>query len=247
MNTAGFFQSYFENAVIHCILIMDAEGSVLDVSKSFTKNFGYQLEDIRGKNFSILFSDEERQIQKPQHELAKVLKAGQASDENFIIHQNGAPIWCTGESVTVPSEEGTYIVKDIVNLQTTKQVRFLLTEAETVLDTLFKSSAEIPLMILDGGMRIQKINQAFKDLFDLGEQEIEHAKVSDLNHSFWNSPELKKELRSLIVHKIPMVNSIYPLQTSGGETRRISMKSKCIQKNGESETKFYIMLEEVME
>lgn len=247
MNTAGFFQSYFENALINCILVMDSDGTVLDINKGFSKNFGYTKEDIRGQNFSILFTEEDRQIQKPQHELDKVLKTGQASDENFIIDQNGAPIWCTGESVTVTSDGGTYIVKDIVNLQTTKQVKFLLTEAETVLDTVFKSSAGIPLMILDGGMRIQKINQAFKDMFDLKENEIERSKLSDLNHSFWNSQALKSELRTLIVNKIPMINSTYPLQTPGGETRTITIRSKCIQKNGESDTKFYIMLEEGME
>lgn len=247
MDKTGFFQAYFENAKINCILVMDTKGTIIEVSPSFTKHFGYKNEEIRGQHLSILFTEKDREIQKPHHELEKVLATGQANDENFVVHQNGLPIWCTGESVCVPTNDGHFIIKDIVNLQTQKQVQLLLSDTEELLETVFKSTAEVPLLILDGSMRIHKVNEAFKKLFQIENDVLEHAKLSELNHPFWNTQALKNELRTLIVNKVPITNSNYTLQSSTGESRTIAIKSRCIQKNGASDFKFYIMLEELVD
>jgi len=245
MNTAEFFQAYYDNAKVNCILIMDPEGMIIKVNKGFTNNFGYKNDEINGQHFSILFTDKDRQVEKPHHELKKVLASGQANDENFMVHQNGSVIWCTGESVLVPSGDEHYIVKDIMNLQTRKQMKLLLTDPEELIDTIFHSSDEIPLMILDGAMRIQKVNSAFKKLFDIQQDVVEHAKLSDLKHPFWDAQVLKNELRTLIVSKVPITNSFHTFLNNKGESIIISIKSKCVQNQGSAITKFYIMFEEV--
>ncbi len=57
MNTAHFFNDYFNNAEVNNVLVMEPDGTIRNVSKSFTKSFGYSKEEIVGKNFEILFTD----------------------------------------------------------------------------------------------------------------------------------------------------------------------------------------------
>src|SRR5215204_2336259 len=124
METAYFFESYFNNAEVNSILIMDSDGFVLDVNKSFTTNFGYTSEEIKGKNFSILFNESDRLKNKPLFELRAVLSKGQAHDENYIVNKNGHSIWCTGESILINGKQGEkYIVKDVVNLEGRKHLQ----------------------------------------------------------------------------------------------------------------------------
>jgi PAS domain S-box-containing protein len=72
MNTSTFFEYYYNNAEVNSIMIMDCDGVVLDVNKSFSLNFGYNNEDIKGRNFSILFNKADNLKNKPKMELVTV-------------------------------------------------------------------------------------------------------------------------------------------------------------------------------
>jgi PAS domain S-box-containing protein len=166
MNTTLFFESYFDHAEINSILIMQCDGTVLRVNNAFTKNYGYANEDIQGKNFDILFIEKDKAERKPQLELKTTMKFTQSHDENFIVNKNGVPVWSTGETVLVNGGEGKqYMVKDIINLQSKRQLQLFLNQTEELLERVFESSREIPMMILDGSMKIMKINEAFAKLF----------------------------------------------------------------------------------
>src|SRR5215218_10170102 len=127
MDTAPFFEYYYNNAEVNSILILDSSGTVLDVNKAFTQNFGYNKEDIKGKKFTILFIEKDRENHKPDHELETVLSTGQSHDENYVVDKNGNAIWCTGESLLAIGKNGEkYIIKDIINLQAKKQLQLFL-------------------------------------------------------------------------------------------------------------------------
>jgi PAS domain S-box-containing protein len=118
MDTSPFFEYYYNNAEVNSILIMDSSGTVLDVNKAFTKNFGYNKEHIKGQKFELLFIQEDKEKHMPQQELETVLAKGQSHDESYVVNKDGQAIWCTGESILINPKDGEkYIVKDIVNLQ----------------------------------------------------------------------------------------------------------------------------------
>ncbi|MFN2440484.1 MAG: PAS domain S-box protein, partial [Chitinophagaceae bacterium] len=50
--------------------------ALLDVSPSFTDNFGYDNKEIKGQNFSILFTEKDKQINKPRLELKMLQQRG---------------------------------------------------------------------------------------------------------------------------------------------------------------------------
>src|SRR5215203_3404860 len=184
METGFFFESYYNNAEVNSILIMDSDGIVLDVNKSFTNNFGYTNQEIRGKNFSILFNESDRLKNTPVLELKTVISKGQAHDENYIVNKRGHSIWCTGESILIKGKDGEkYIVKDVVNLQAKKQLQLFLTETEELLERIFETSNDVPMIELDGSLKIQKVNKALLDLYEIEDSPVTGSRLSDLNHS----------------------------------------------------------------
>ncbi|MEJ7683113.1 MAG: PAS domain S-box protein [Segetibacter sp.] len=118
-----------------------------------------------GRNFSILFNESDREKNRPQVELQTVKAKGQAQDENYIIDKEGHEIWVLGESLLINDQKGDkFIVKDIINLQAKKQLQLFLTETEELLERIFDSTKDLPMIIINGSMKIIKANIAFLHL-----------------------------------------------------------------------------------
>src|SRR4051794_18299180 len=134
---------------------MHSNGIISSVNDAFTNNFGYSSEEINGLNFSVLFTESDKEKNLPLVELETVLAIGNANDENYVIHKDGTSIWSTGESILLTDTDGEkYFVKDIVNLQSKKQFELFFVETEELFERVFTSSKELAIMILDGSMKI---------------------------------------------------------------------------------------------
>jgi PAS domain S-box-containing protein len=245
MNTSTFFDSYFNNARMNSIIIMNTEGIVLHVNDSFTNNFGYSNQEISGLNFSVLFSKKDKEKNLPTRELETVLAIGNANDENYVVHKDGTAMWATGESLLVkgPNDE-KYIVKDIINLQSKKQFELFLHETEELLERVFESSKEISIMILDGSMKILKVNNAFTKLFEISEIPEFGSRLSDLDHSFWSDPVMKQDIRNVIVKNEPIKNKDILLETKSGK-KMIRIDSKTINKEQGTGKKIFIIIRDI--
>ncbi len=69
VNTFNYFDSIFRNAKQNKALTMNVEGIITSISPSFTAAFGYTPEDIVGKSFRILFTEEDIKKGLPENEL----------------------------------------------------------------------------------------------------------------------------------------------------------------------------------
>jgi PAS domain S-box-containing protein len=246
MNTDQFFTEYYKNAEVNSILIMECDGTIKSVNKSFTSNFGYDNEEITGRNFSILFTLQDNQKNKPGLELKRVISEGQAHDENYLVDKDGHAIWCTGEVVLVTGEQGKkYIVKDIINLQAKRQLQMLLMETEDMLEKVFEGSKEIAIMTLDATMKIQKVNAAFLHLFELGDVPAVGSGISQINHPFWNRNEVKNEIRMSIVNNEPMKGREYRLDGNLKEEKTIRVHSKITNAKRGFEKRIFLIIEEL--
>lgn len=246
MNKTKFFEYYFDNAEMNSMLIMNCDGSIIEVNKAFTNNFGYETKDLAGQNFSKLFTEENNERDIPKLELDTVMTKGQSHDENYIIDKNGNPIWCTGEAILAAEPNGEkYIIKDILNLQSRKQLDLFLTGTEDLLQRIFKSSKDIPMMILDGSMKIQNVNTAFLELFELTDAPPAGSSLSYLKHPFWNNNEIRKDLSKIIVTNQPLKRKEFTLKTQAGENKIIRMNSNIIHNEPSAGRKIFIILEEI--
>jgi PAS domain S-box-containing protein len=246
MNTVNFFEPYYNNAEVNSIVIMDLDGTVLDVNKSFTINFGYSNEDIKGKNFCVLFNPSDKENGKPELELTIVASKGQAHDENYIINKEGESIWCTGESLLVEGEEGKkYIVKDIINLQSKKLVQLFLNDTEELLERIFHSSKEVAMIILDGSLKIQKVNGAFLQLFDINAVPAKESRLADLPHPFWNEEGIRNELRHILVRNSSLKNREFFITTQTGEKKALRLSSKIVDRQAGLGRHLFLIIDEI--
>jgi PAS domain S-box-containing protein len=246
MNTSRFFDNYYKKARVNSLMILDTNGVIIDINQGFTKNFGYTAEDVKGKNFSLLYTKADLDTNKPQRELEAVITNGQASDENYVLDKNGHPIWCTGESILAPGEDDTkYIIKDIVNLQTKKQLQLLVADTEALLERVFQSSKDIAILVLDGSMKIEKANAAFLQLFGLAESPVPGSRLSDINHPFWNSEEIKTSIRQLLISNQAIKEQEFLLETAAGKEKRIRVDSRIMAGHDGTGKSIFIMLEDI--
>ena len=98
-------KNLLKNSRLGAIFLLNNKGIILDISKGVENTYGYQIDDLKGKYFGLLFTEEDRAGKKPEAELATTIKSGSGTDKNYIIHKNGDHIWTEGESVFVSDEK----------------------------------------------------------------------------------------------------------------------------------------------
>jgi PAS domain S-box-containing protein len=121
VETTPLFKMMLQNSKSTSILILDPEGNILDVNDGIQKSFGYSRESLVGKNFSVLFIQEDKFRQLPEKELKKAIEIGSANDEGFILKKDGSLTWVHGESIFTKDENGQgFIIRIIHDIHTTK-------------------------------------------------------------------------------------------------------------------------------
>lgn len=123
MNSPIVFQMVLQNSESTSILVFDPSGKILDVNIGFQRSFGYSRDSIIGKNFSILFIEEDIKKKLPEKVLNKAMTSGSSHDENYLKHKNGSKIWVYGECIFVKDEIGQdHIVKIVQDLNAKKKL-----------------------------------------------------------------------------------------------------------------------------
>lgn len=226
INTSSFFDSFCKNARHNVVIIMDTEGIILEVNDAFTTSFGYKTEDVLQKNFSMLFTEEDKTKNKPQMELQTTKTTGSGSDDNFLVQKSGKSVWVNGESVLVTGEDGiSYIIKIIHNIEAQKQLERFLVESNDFIETILESITDRALIIIDSGMKIIKVNSVFVDMFNLPAYPEEESKLSSIENSFWHSAEIKQLLRNVLVRNEPLQKVKLEYKTNDG-SKHIELSSK---------------------
>lgn len=224
INTEGFFKDIYKNARENSVIVMDNKGYIIQVSRSFTTAFGYAAKDVTGKHFRMLFTLHDRKIKKPENEIKEALAEGSKSDNNYLLHKDGTPIWVMGESLTVENtDKERYLVKIIHNIHAQKQLERFLLESTEFVDTIFDSIKDTSLIILDSALKVVKTNKAFTKMFGLASSPAEGTRLTQLDGNFWNSPEIKKQLMDIIVNRKALKNERFVFTGKGGKEKTISL------------------------
>jgi PAS domain S-box-containing protein len=111
-DTSTFFESLLKNSGFSAICVLDQWGKFIDSNQGLYKYYGYSIEDLYGKDYSVLFTEEDQKNRVADKELAAVVKNGFTIGSNYILHKNGTPIWTQAEIVLVKDKnDQTYFVK----------------------------------------------------------------------------------------------------------------------------------------
>ena len=230
INTEGFFESIFKNAKENSVIMMDQKGTILEVNKSFLSAFGYRQAQLVGKNFSMLFTAKDKKANKPGLEIKTAIAKGSKSDNNYLVHKDGTPIWVMGESVAVENNEGEkYIVKIIQNINSHKKIERFLMESNDFLDTVFDSVKDAAFVILNSEMRVLRSNKIFMRIFELRDSPLSLINIFKLENSFWRTADIRKQLTDIMVLKKQMKDVPFIYTNAAGKEKHIEITSKTME------------------
>lgn len=157
-----YTEALFEKAKENSVIIIEVNGTVAAINTAFTECFGYDPNDIIGKNFDMLFTREDRKKLMPEKELEKVLKTGQSNDNNYLVNSKGQKVWVSGESVLIENEKGKKIILKIVqNIHEQKLKEISINQLNSFNENILESIKDA-VMVVDKEMNIVKTNTAFK-------------------------------------------------------------------------------------
>lgn len=237
INTEGFFEEIFKRSKENSILMLDGTGKILDFNKGFMISFGYIKKDLRGKNFEILFTPNDREKNKPTLELKHTLANGSASDNNYLLNKEGVPIWVLGESILAKNNDGQpLIIKIIQNINTQKKLEGFLFESNEFIHTVFDSVQDAAFVIVNSELRILRANKMFLKLFQLKKTEVTEAHLLKVKNSFWKATEIKKQITDILVTNTAMKNAPFKYKNGLGKTIELLITSKLMENEGMGRT-----------
>jgi len=208
-----YFDALFKNAKQNAIVITDTKGIVIGINNAFTECFGYEGNDIIGKNGMILFTEEDQKKGLPEKEIATVLSTGQADDKNYLVNRNKEITWVSGESVLVKNDRGDEVILKVVqniHLQKTSEVslRLLNDFNENILQSISDS-----VIVLDGKFNLLKANDAFLKLIGITESGAASLNFVDFLKKYDPGNRLYKNLEKALTTKTGFSNKEIEIET----------------------------------
>ena len=223
------FNTIFDHASVNSFLILDKDGNINDVNKSFTKNFGYELKDVEGKNFEILFRDKDRANGMPRKEIRTVLDFGRANDMNYLVKKDNVEVWVSGESILVKNEKNEIsIIKIIQDIQSQKESEISLKRIRSYGEIILKTIDDA-VLIIDESLNIIKSNQSFDKLFQLNLRNNIPENFGFLIKPFDEHNELKSEIEKAFTEKKTFRNSNLKIKNQQEEMRLFDVSSALIE------------------
>ena len=121
--TTEFYSQVIDSLEDYSIFTLDKKLLINSWSSGAVKIFGYAPEEVLGKHFDIIFSDEDKVKGNPKVEIEKVLKDGRAIDNRWHICKDGSKFYAYGLVFPLTGKDGKMLgfVKILLDLTERKK------------------------------------------------------------------------------------------------------------------------------
>jgi two-component system CheB/CheR fusion protein len=121
--TSEFYSQIIDSLQDYSIFTLDMEFNINSWSSGSTKIFGYETDDVIGKPFDIIFTEEDLKIGIPKNEIDIALKEGRATDNRWHIAKDKSLFWAYGLIFPLIGSDGEMLgfVKILRDLTERKQ------------------------------------------------------------------------------------------------------------------------------
>lgn len=104
--SAEFFSQVIDSLPDYSIFTVDKDLKINSWSSGSTQLFQYGVEEIMGKDFDIIFTEEDKKNGLPKLEIAKALKEGKAADNRWHIRKDGSKFYAYGQVYPLTGDDG---------------------------------------------------------------------------------------------------------------------------------------------
>ncbi|MFO7721355.1 MAG: PAS domain-containing sensor histidine kinase [Gillisia sp.] len=121
--TAEFYSQIIDSLQDYSIFTLDNELKINSWSSGSTKIFGYETDEVIGKPFEIIFTEDDLKIGIPEKEIETALKEGRATDNRWHIAKDRSLFWAYGLIFPLIGSDGEMLgfVKILRDLTERKQ------------------------------------------------------------------------------------------------------------------------------
>ena len=104
--TAEFYSQIIDSLQDYSIFTLDMEFNINSWSSGSSKIFGYETDEIIGKHFDIIFTEEDIKNGIPHHEIKTSLKEGRATDNRWHIAKDKSLFYAYGLVFPLTGKDG---------------------------------------------------------------------------------------------------------------------------------------------
>ncbi len=104
--TTEFYSQIIDSLQDYSIFTIDEEFIINSWSSGAAKIFGYETDEIIGKHFDVIFTEEDIKIGIPKNEIATALKEGRAIDNRWHICKDGSTFYAYGLVFPLTGKDG---------------------------------------------------------------------------------------------------------------------------------------------
>src|ERR1035437_2327312 len=104
--SAEFFSQVIDSLPDYSIFSVDKALKINSWSSGSTQLFQYGVEEAMGKDFEIIFTEEDKKNGLSKLEIAKALKEGKAADNRWHIRKDGSKFYAYGQVYPLTGEDG---------------------------------------------------------------------------------------------------------------------------------------------
>jgi PAS domain S-box-containing protein len=191
-----FYKNILESLEDYGVFTTDIEGIVTSWNKGAEHVLGYTEEEICGQPAKIIFTEEDRKNNVPEHEFKEAVEKGRGLDERYHQRKDGSLFWASG--LVFPLFDGGNIhigyTKILRNLSNRKEAEKELLEARRYAQSIVETSKE-PILILNADLNINSASKAFYNLFDLKKQRAENKNLFEVLGDHLDSQPLQEQMQ----------------------------------------------------
>ncbi len=108
-NNAERYYKMIDEIKEYSIILLDAEGTILNWNQGAKKIQGYSSKEIIGKNFSVFYSTDDREEALPEKLLQMAAERGNATQEGWRVKKDGSRFWGSVTITALHSANGEVI------------------------------------------------------------------------------------------------------------------------------------------
>ena len=192
----------------YALVLVDLHGNIVSWNVGAEKINGYSAEEIIGKNFSVFYSENDKQIHKPDS-ILKIAKAkGKAVDEGWRVRKDGSKFWALVVMTLLKNKKGKPygIVKITRDISDRKRAE----------EDLQKAYDKLEQRVKERTIELEKINESLKT--EIKEREKVETK---LESSLKEKELLIKEVHHRVKNNLQIITSLLKLQANHSKNQNV--------------------------
>ncbi len=145
------FRLLVEAVKDYSIFLLDPDGRIVTWNAGASRIFGWEPEDIIGREFSEFYPEDALREEKPKHELEIARREGRVEDEGWRVRKDGKRFWVNTVITAVHDSHGelrgfTKVTRDLTDR---RQAEERLRQSEETFRLLVASVKDYAIFMLD--------------------------------------------------------------------------------------------------